>query len=154
MANSHSTLHFGNPKVFLLFWYAEIVYFKNPLGAICGRLRILHKLTKSKMAAGYYYQFIFFVTICDKATYNISFSCMKYLLNRLLALIMQLKIKVTSKVQAQLVWKGKVTKKAVCLSNSIQHLVTGCSNIGLCYQIYHLIGFKEMLQELYSCGYI
>ena len=50
--------------------------------------------------------------------------------------------------------KGKVTKKAVCLSNSIQHLVTGCSNIGLCYQIYHLIGFKEMLQELYSCGYI
>ena len=24
---------------------------------------------------------------------------------------------------------------AVCLSNSIQHLVTGCNDIGLCYQI-------------------
>ena len=58
MANSYSTLHFGNPKVFLLFWYAEIVYFKNSRGAICGRLSILHNLTKSKMAAGYYYQFI------------------------------------------------------------------------------------------------
>ena len=51
---------------------------------------------------------------------------MKYLLNRLLALIMQLNVKVTSKGQGQLVAKGKVTKKAVCLSNSIQHLVTGC----------------------------
>ena len=60
---------------------------------------------------------------------------MKYLVNRLLAFIMQLKVKVTSKGQVQLVLKGKVTKKAVCLSNSIQHLVTGGSNIGLCYQI-------------------
>ena len=56
---SSRTLHFGNPKVFLLFWYAEIVYFKNPLGAICGRLSILHNLKKCKMAAGYYYHFIF-----------------------------------------------------------------------------------------------
>ena len=63
---------------------------------------------------------------------------MKYLVNRLLALIMQLKVKVTSKGQVQLVSKGKVIKKAVYLSNSIQHLVTGCSNIGLCYQIISL----------------
>ena len=55
--------------------------------------------------------------------------------NLSLAIIMQLKVKVTSEGQGQLVAKGKVTKKAVCLSNSIQHLVTGCSNIGLCYQI-------------------
>ena len=48
---------------------------------------------------------------------------------------MQLKVKVTSKGQDQLVLKGKVTKKTVCLSNSIQHLVTECSDIGLCYQI-------------------
>ena len=51
---SSKTLHFGNPELFLLFWYAEIVYFKNPFGAICGRLSILHNLTKSKMAASYY----------------------------------------------------------------------------------------------------
>ena len=57
------------------------------------------------------------------------------MVNRLLALLMQLKVKVTSKGQDQLVSKGKVTKKAVCLSNSIQHLVTGCSNNGLCYQM-------------------
>ena len=60
---------------------------------------------------------------------------MKYLVNRLLALIMQLEVKVTSKDQGQLVSKGKVTKKTVCLSNSIQNLVTECGDIGLCYQI-------------------
>ena len=54
---------------------------------------------------------------------------MKYLVNRLLALLLQLKVKVTSKGQGQLVAKGKVTKKDVCLSNSIQHLVTGCWSI-------------------------
>ena len=60
---------------------------------------------------------------------------MKYLVNRLLALMMQLKVRVTSKGQGQLVSIGKVTKKAVCLSNLIQYLVTECSDIGLCYQI-------------------
>ena len=81
---------------------------------------------------------------------------MIYLVNRLFALIMQLKIKVTSKGQGQLVSKGNVTKKAVCLSNSIQHLVTDAVILGYMYDIklYHLIGFKEMLQELHSYGYI
>ena len=79
---------------------------------------------------------------------------MKYLVNRMLALVMQLKVKVKLKGQGQLVSKGKVTKKAACLSNSIQHLVTGCSDIGLCYQIILPYWVKEMLQELHSCGYI
>ena len=63
---SSGTLHFRNPKLFWLFWYAEIVYFKNPRGAICGRLSILHNLTKSKMAAGYYYKFIFLLLFVIK----------------------------------------------------------------------------------------
>ena len=55
MANCYSTLYFGNPDVFLLFWYAEIVYFKNLLEATFGRLSILQNLTKSEMAASYYF---------------------------------------------------------------------------------------------------
>ena len=87
------------------------------------------------MAVGYYYEFIFLLLFVIKQHIIPHFSCMKYLVNLSLALIMQLKVKVTSEGQGQLVAKGKVTKKAVCLSNTIQHLVTGCSNIGLCYQI-------------------
>ena len=82
---------------------------------------------------------------------------MTYLVNRLLALIMQLKVKVTSKGQGQLVAKGKVNTKAVCLSNLIQHLVTECWDqviLGYAIKLYHLFWFKEMLQELHSCGYI
>ena len=40
---------------------AQQIYFKNILGAICGRLSILHNLPISKVDAGYYYQFMFFL---------------------------------------------------------------------------------------------
>ena len=56
--------------------------------------------------------------MCDRATYNTSLLCMKYLVNIFFALIMQLKFDVASEGQGQMVAKSKVTKKAVWMFNS------------------------------------
>ena len=42
----------------------------------------MHNLTKSKMADRLLLSIHIFVTICDKTTYNTSFSGMKYLVSR------------------------------------------------------------------------
>ena len=58
---------------------------------------------------------------------------------------------------SNLISKGAVTKKSLCLSQSIQALITGCFNqttLGLAVKLHHRFGSREVIDLLNSHGYI
>ena len=58
---------------------------------------------------------------------------------------------------SSLISKGAVTKKSLCLTQSIQALITGSFNqttLGLAVKLHHRFGSREIIELLHSHGYV
>ena len=58
---------------------------------------------------------------------------------------------------SNLISKGTVTKKSLCLTQSIEALITGSFNqttLGLAVKLHHRFGSKEIIELMHSHGYV